>query len=95
VVGPSHDDTPRPELPKLPALPELPEVPELPEIPELTEDVIAEAMARAEKVACRPGDDRCYPLPYGLNEARASCTPKGRCRVGWITPRHEVVDTRG
>jgi hypothetical protein len=51
---------------------------------ELTEERIAEAMARAEKVACRPGDDRCYPLPYGLEEARASCTPKGRCKVGWI-----------
>src|SRR5215203_7363045 len=52
--------------------------------PELTEERIAEAMARAEKVACRPGDDRCYPLPHGLDDARASCTPKGRCKVGWI-----------
>ena len=52
--------------------------------PELTEAMIAAAMARAEKVACRPGDDRCYPLPNRLVDARASCTPKGRCRVGWI-----------
>ena len=51
---------------------------------ELTEDVITEAMARAEKVACRPGDQRCLPLPYGVSEARATCTPKGRCQVGWI-----------
>jgi hypothetical protein len=50
--------------------------------PELTEERIAEAMARAEKVACRPGDDRCYPLPYSAVEARKTCTPKGRCKVG-------------
>jgi hypothetical protein len=49
---------------------------------ELTEERIAEAMARAEKVACRPGDDRCYPFADRPVDARASCTPKGRCRVG-------------
>jgi hypothetical protein len=52
--------------------------------PELTEERIAEAMARAAKVACRPGDARCYPLPYGVVEARKTCTPKGRCLIGWI-----------
>ncbi len=52
--------------------------------PELTEERIAEAMARAERVACRPGDDRCYPLPYAAEEARKTCTPKGRCTIGWI-----------
>jgi hypothetical protein len=52
--------------------------------PELTEERIAEAMARAEKVACRPGDDRCYPLPYSAEDARKTCTPKGRCLIGWI-----------
>ncbi len=44
----------------------------------------AKEMARAEKVACRPGDDRCYRFPDRLVDAAASCTPKGRCRVGWI-----------
>jgi hypothetical protein len=53
----------------------------------LTDELIAEGIARAEKVACRPTDDRCYPLPYGLNEARASCTPKGRCKIGWIVAK--------
>ncbi len=48
----------------------------------LTQEMIEEGMARAEKVACRPGDARCYPLPYGVEDARASCTPKGRCNVG-------------
>jgi hypothetical protein len=50
--------------------------------PELTEELIAEGMARAEKVACYPGNDRCYAFPYPVAEARASCTPPGRCRVG-------------
>jgi hypothetical protein len=43
--------------------------------------MIAEAMARAEKVTCRPGDARCYPFPDWLVDARSSCTPKGRCTV--------------
>jgi hypothetical protein len=51
---------------------------------ELTEERIAEAMARAEKAACRPGEGRCYALPDSVDVARASCTPKGRCKVGWI-----------
>jgi hypothetical protein len=52
--------------------------------PALTEEQITEAMARAEKVACRPADHRCYPLPYSAAEAQKTCTPKGRCKVGWI-----------
>jgi hypothetical protein len=52
--------------------------------PERSEKVIAEAMARAEKVACRPGDGRCYAFPDRLVDALATCTPKGRCKVGWI-----------
>jgi hypothetical protein len=53
-------------------------------LPTLTEEMIAEAMARAEKVACLPGDQRCLPLPYDVDDARSTCTPKGRCKVGWI-----------
>ena len=49
---------------------------------ELTEERIAEAMARAERVACRPGEGRCYALPDSVAEARANCTPQGRCKVG-------------
>ena len=52
--------------------------------PELAEDVIAEAMARAERVACTPGDQRCLPLPYDVTSASATCTPKGCCKIGWI-----------
>ncbi len=55
--------------------------------PELTDERIAEAMARAEKVACAPGDQRCLPLPYDVASARQTCTPKGRCKVGWIVSR--------
>ncbi len=51
---------------------------------ELTQAMIADGMARAEKVACRPGDDRCYVFPDKLEAARATCTPKGRCMIGWI-----------
>ena len=39
-------------------------------------------MTRAEKVACRPGDDRCYPLPYSAEEAQQTCTLQGRCSIG-------------
>src|SRR5215208_1493325 len=53
----------------------------------VTDELIAEAMARAEKVACRPGDGRCYPLPNSVKDARASCTPKGRCKIGWIVAK--------
>ena len=42
--------------------------------PELSQQMIDEGMARAEKVACRPDDDRCYPFPDPLALARASCT---------------------
>ena len=52
--------------------------------PELTEKRIAEAMARAERVACRPGEGRCDALPDPVEIARATCTPKGRCKIGWI-----------
>jgi hypothetical protein len=52
--------------------------------PELTEERIAEAMARAEKVACDPFRARCFAFPDPLKDARASCTPKGRCKIGWI-----------
>jgi hypothetical protein len=51
---------------------------------QLTEDVITEAMARAEKVACRPGDQRCWPFPYDVASALATRTPRGRVKIGWI-----------
>ena len=50
----------------------------------LTQELIEDGMARAEEVACRPGDDRCSVFPDPLANVRASCTPKGRCRLGWI-----------
>jgi hypothetical protein len=33
------------------------------------------------------GSDRSYPFPHRLEDARATCTPKGRCKVGWIVSR--------
>jgi hypothetical protein len=60
---------------------------------ELTGERIAEAMARVEKVACRPGDERRLALPYDVASALATCTPKGRCRVGGT--RRVIVATAG
>ena len=52
--------------------------------PVLTQEKRDDAMARAEQVACAPGDSRCYAFPDPLDDARATCTPKGRCKIGWI-----------
>ena len=48
----------------------------------LTEVRIAEAMTRAENVACGSGHTRCLALPDPVDEARKTCTPKGRCLIG-------------
>jgi hypothetical protein len=53
---------------------------------ELTEDMITMALARANARVC-VGSDRCYAFPDRLEDARASRTPKGRCKVGWIVSR--------
>jgi hypothetical protein len=50
---------------------------------ELTEELITAAMAKADARVC-VGSVRCYAFPDRLEDARASCTPKGRCQVGWI-----------
>jgi hypothetical protein len=31
-----------------------------------------------------PGDNRCYAFPSNVDAACATCTPKGRCKVGWV-----------
>ena len=51
--------------------------------PELTEGMITAAMAKADARVCA-GNDRCYAFPNRLHDARPTCTPKGRCNVGWI-----------
>ncbi len=53
--------------------------------PELTEAMIAAAMTEAEARVC-DGNDRCCAVPNRLADARVTCTPKGRCRVGWVIP---------
>ena len=52
--------------------------------PELTEEMITAAMAKADARVCVPGDTRCYPFPSNGDAARATGTPKGRCKVDWI-----------
>ena len=54
--------------------------------PELTEAMIRAAMAKAEARVC-VGSDRCLAFPDLLVDARQTCTPKGRCKVGWIVSR--------
>jgi hypothetical protein len=53
---------------------------------ELTEAMITAVMAKAYARVCG-GSDRCFAFPYPLEAARESCTPKGRCKVGWIVSR--------
>jgi hypothetical protein len=53
---------------------------------ELTEEMIVAAMAKAEARVC-VGSDRCYAFPHPLDHARETCTPKSRCKVGWIVSR--------
>jgi len=48
---------------------------------ELTEEMVAAAMAKADR-RFYVGSDRCYAFPDRLEDARASCTPQGRCTVG-------------
>ena len=43
-------------------------------------------MAKADARVC-VGSDRCYAFPDRLEDARAICTPTGRCKVGWIVSR--------
>jgi hypothetical protein len=53
---------------------------------ELTEELITAAMAKAEARVCL-GHERCYAFPDRLEDARETCTPKGRCKVGWIVSK--------
>ena len=53
---------------------------------ELTEAMIAAAMATADARVC-VGSDRCYAFPDRLEDARTTCTPKGRCKVGSMVTR--------
>jgi hypothetical protein len=47
--------------------------------------MIAAAMAKVDARVC-VGSDR-YQFPHRLQDARKTCTPKGRCKVGWIVSR--------
>jgi hypothetical protein len=53
---------------------------------EFTEEMISAAMAKADARVC-VGSDRCYAFPDRLEDARQSCSPKGRCKVGWIVSK--------
>ena len=53
---------------------------------ELTEEMITTAMAKADARVC-VGRDCCSALSDRLDDALQTCTPKGRCKVGWIVSR--------
>jgi hypothetical protein len=48
--------------------------------------MIAAAMAKADARVC-VGSDRCYAFPDRMEDARETCTPKGRCKVGWVVSK--------
>ena len=50
---------------------------------ELTEELLTAAMAKADARVC-VRSPRCFALPDPVHAARETCTPKGRCKVGWI-----------
>jgi hypothetical protein len=54
--------------------------------PDLTDEAIAAVMARADARVC-VGSVRCFASPDRLQDARETCTLKGRCKVGWIVVR--------
>lgn len=41
-------------------------------------------MRRAHNAACSPVDNRCYDFADSSQDAKVSCTPKGRFKIGWI-----------
>jgi hypothetical protein len=43
-------------------------------------------MAKADARVC-VGSGRCFAFPDRPEDARQSCTPNGRCKVGWIVSR--------
>ncbi len=55
--------------------------------PILSDAVIDDALRRAEREACEPGDPRCYGFAYAVEDALGTMTPDGWCRVGWVAGR--------
>jgi hypothetical protein len=59
---------------------------------DLTGEKIVAAMAKANARVC-VGSDRCFAFPDRLEDARQTCTLKGRCKVGWIVVRKGGTQT--
>jgi len=53
---------------------------------ELSEEMIVAPMAKADARVC-VGNDRCYAFPNRLEDAIRTCTPKGRCKGGWVVSK--------
>jgi hypothetical protein len=52
--------------------------------PDLSDEMIREAMPRAEKAVCPPVDQRCSGFPYDARTALASRISAGWCRIVWV-----------
>ncbi len=55
--------------------------------PILSDAVIDDALRRAEREVCAPGDPRGYGFPYTVEDALRSLDRDGWCRVGWVAGR--------
>jgi hypothetical protein len=55
--------------------------------PILTDGVIDDALRRAEREVCAPGDPRCYGFSFSVEDALRSLTSDGWCRIGWVAGR--------
>ncbi len=55
--------------------------------PILSDELIDDALRRAEREVCEPGDPRCYGFPYTVEESLGSLDHDGWCAVGWVAGR--------
>jgi len=55
--------------------------------PILSDAVIDDALRRAERAVCAPGDPRCYGFAYSVEVAVSSLDRDGWCRIGWVAGR--------
>jgi len=53
---------------------------------ELTEAMVAAAVAKADVRVC-VGNAHCSAFPDRLQDARQTCTPKGRCKICWFVSK--------
>ena len=55
--------------------------------PILSDEAIDDALQRAERDVCAPGDPRCDGFAFAVEDALRTLTPAGWRRVGWVAGR--------